>query len=116
MEMIIIGVIVFILIGALILVLVGLRDANRGDPLQQRLEEFAARGETATLEEIELSQPFAERVLIPVARRFGDFVTRFTPQNALQTTAHRIELAGSPRGLDPTIFWTSRFAVAFLFG
>ena len=116
MELILIGVIVFILVGALILVVVGLRDANRGDPLQQRLEEFAARGQTATLEEIELSQPFSERVIVPLARRLGDFVTRFTPQNALQTTAHRIELAGNPRGLDPTVFWASRFIVAFLFG
>ncbi|MCX8061280.1 MAG: hypothetical protein N3D16_01730, partial [Anaerolineales bacterium] len=94
MELILVGVIGFILVGALLLVVVGLRDSNRGDPLQQRLEEFAARGETATLEEIELSQPFSERVLVPLARRLGDFVTRFTPQNALQITAHRIELAG----------------------
>lgn len=116
MELILIGVIVFVLIGAVILVIVGLRDANRGDPLQQRLEEFAARGETASLEEIELSQPFSERVLVPIARRLGDFVTRFTPQNALQITAHRIELAGNPRGLDPTTFWAARFIVAFLLG
>lgn len=116
MEIILIGVIVFVLIGALILVIVGLRDANRGDPLQQRLEEFAARGETASLEEIELSQPFSERVLVPIARRLGDFVTRFTPQNALQNTAHRIELAGNPRGLDPTTFWAARFIVALLLG
>lgn len=116
MELILIGVIVFVLVGAVILVIVGLRDANRGDPLQQRLEEFAARGETASLEEIELSQPFSERVLVPIARRLGDFVTRFTPQNALQITAHRIELAGNPRGLDPTTFWAARFIVAFLLG
>ncbi len=116
MELIFIGIVVFILVGALLLVVVGLRDANRGDPLQKRLEEFAARGEKASLEEIELSQPFSERVLLPLARRFGEFVTRFTPQNALQTTAHRLELAGNPRGVDPTIFWTSRFLMAFLFG
>ncbi len=116
MELILIGVIAFILVGALVLVLVGLRDANRGDPLQKRLEEFAARGQTATLEEIELSQPFSERVLMPIARRLGDFVTRFTPQNALQATARRIELAGSPRGLDPTTFWAARFILAFLLG
>ncbi|MCS6907960.1 MAG: type II secretion system F family protein [Anaerolineales bacterium] len=113
---IIVGLVVFVLFGALILVLVGLRDAGREDPLQRRLTEFAARGEIATLEEIELSQPFSERVLIPLARRFGDFVARFTPQNALQNTARRLELAGNPRGLDPTVFWASRFLLAFLMG
>jgi tight adherence protein C len=80
--------------------------------LQARLEEFAARGETASLEEIELSQPFTDRVLLPLARKFGEIAIRFTPQNALQGTAHRLELAGSPRGIDPTIFWASRFLVA----
>lgn len=113
MELLIIGIILFIIIfGAVVLIVVGLRDANREDPLMRRLEEFAARGETVSLEEIELSQPFTDRVILPLARKVGELAIRFTPQNALQTTAHRIELAGSPRGLDPTIFWAARFLVA----
>jgi hypothetical protein len=52
---IIIGIIV--IGGAIVLVFIGLRDtSNRVDPLQERLAEFASRGETATLEEIELSE------------------------------------------------------------
>lgn len=112
MEIVIIGIVLFVLIGAVVLIIVGLRDANREDPLQVRLEEFASRGETASLEEIELSQPFTDRVLLPLARKFGEIAIRFTPQNALQGTAHRLELAGSPKGIDPTIFWASRFLVA----
>ena len=49
---IIVGVIV---IGAIFLIVVGLRSADEGDVLEDRLAEFAMRGETATLEEIELS-------------------------------------------------------------
>ncbi len=115
--LIIIGVVAFIAIGAIVLVIVGLRDANRqNDPLQDRLEEFANRGEQATLEEIELSQPFAERVILPIARRFGEIAIRFTPQNAIVNISRRIELAGSPPGLEPTIFFASRFVVAVLLG
>ena len=102
--------------GAIALVVIGMRAKYESDPLQQRLAEFAARGETASLEQIELSQPITERVVFPVARRLGEFVTRFTPQNALQTTARKLELAGNPRGLEPAIFWALRIFLAVAVG
>ncbi|HEY5669130.1 MAG TPA: type II secretion system F family protein, partial [Anaerolineales bacterium] len=82
------------------------------DPLQSRLADYAARGETATLEEIELSQPISERVILPLARKAGEIALRFTPQNALQSTQRKIELAGNPRGLEPSLFWILRFITA----
>jgi tight adherence protein C len=118
---ILIGIIIGVIVigGAIALVVIGLRDSeDRIDPLEERLAEFASRGETATLEEIELSQPISERVILPAARKFGELATRFTPQNALQDTAHKLELAGNPRGIDPTIFLAARFFAAggiFLF-
>jgi tight adherence protein C len=113
---ILIILIALIIIGAVTLMVVGMRDASGEDPLQERLAEFAARGETVNLEQIELSQPFSDRVIVPLARKFGDFATRFTPQNAIQSAAHKIELAGNPRMLDPAIFWASRFFVAIFLG
>jgi len=93
-----------------------MRESTGEDPMQARLADYAARGETATLEEIELSQPLSERVVLPLARKFGELALRFTPQNALQTTQKKIELAGSPRGLEPTVFWTIRFITAVFVG
>ena len=111
LVIIIIGVIV--IGGAIALVLVGLRDtSDRVDPLQDRLAEFASRGETVNLEEIELSQSLTERVFFPMARGLGEFALRFTPQNAIQETARKLEQAGNPRGMDPTMFWASRFIAA----
>ncbi len=108
--LVIVGV---ILVGAVILVLVGLRDrADQIDPLEERLNEFVNRGEMVSLEEVEMSQSLTERVVFPIARRLGEFALRFTPQNALDDTARKIELAGNPRGLEPTIFWASRFGAA----
>lgn len=102
-----------ILIGAVILIIVGLRDrADQVDPLQDRLNEFVNRGELVSLEEVEMSQSITERIVYPVARRLGELALRFTPQNALDDTARKIELAGNPRGLEPTIFWASRFGAA----
>jgi tight adherence protein C len=111
-TVILIVLILLIIIGAIVMVVVGVHDASGEDPLQDRLAEFAARGETVNLEQIELSQPFSDRVVVPLARKFGEFATRFTPQNAIQSAAHKIELAGNPRALDPATFWASRFIVA----
>jgi len=114
---IIIAVVVLVVVGAVILVIVGLREAsNKIDPLEERLLEFASRGEDVTLEEIELSQPITERIILPLARKLGELAIRFTPQNALQDTARKLEQAGSPRGIDPTVFWAGRLIVAVALG
>ncbi len=82
------------------------------DPLQARLAEFIQRGDVSSLEEIELSQPFSERVIIPVVRRIGEFSARFTPQKAIQDTARRLELAGNPWPIDAATFLAIRFILA----
>jgi tight adherence protein C len=115
-TIILIGIIVLVVGGAISLVIIGLRESRQNEPLQQRLAEFAARGEKASLEEIELSQPLSERIVYPLARRFGELVTRFTPQNALQSTARRLELAGNPRGMEAPTFWALRIILAAVIG
>jgi len=108
--LIFVGVIV---VGAITLVVVGVRDRQGSeDALQERMAEFVSRGEIASLEEIEMSQSITDRIIIPVARRFGEIALRFTPQNALDDTARKIELAGNPRGLDPTLFLAGRFVAS----
>jgi tight adherence protein C len=117
--MLIIVILAVAVIGiAAVLVVVGLRnpEAAEVDALQQRLEEFTARGETVDLEAIELSQPFSERIIYPIARKLGQLATRFTPQNALQSIQKKLELAGSPPSLDPTLFLALQFIVAVAFG
>lgn len=116
MTVIVILIVLVVLGGAITLIVIGMRETRGDDPLQERLAEYAMRGQSATLEEIELSQPLSERVIFPLARKFGQFAVKFTPQNALQNTAHRLELAGNPRGVDPTLFWASRFLAAILIG
>ncbi len=102
---IIIGV---VMVGAVILVIIGLRMPQSSDPLESRLVEFAESGKPVTLEEIELSQPFVERILYPIARKLGELSLKFTPQNAIQDIAVKLERAGSPAGIDPTMFFAFR--------
>lgn len=97
-----------VIAGAIALVVLGLRESRGGDTLSRRLAEYAERGEITSLEEIELSQPFMERVIYPAAQRFGEMAQRFTPQNAITETRRQLEMAGAPRWLEPTIFLASR--------
>jgi tight adherence protein C len=101
---------------AAILVLIGLREREGDDPLAQRLAEYASRGEVATLEEIELSQPFIERVVYPAAKKFGELAQRFTPQNAIVETRKKLERANAPRWLEPTLFLSSRIFFGLAMG
>jgi tight adherence protein C len=90
------------------LVVIGLRESRGVDPLAQRLAEYAERGGVTSLEEIELSQPFMERVVYPAAKRFGELAQRFTPQNAITVTRRKLDMASAPRWLEPTVFLASR--------
>ena len=107
MQFLVIAGIVVVVI-AIILVIVGLRSPEDADPLQTRLAEFSTRERPLTLEEIELAQPFSQRVLLPNLRRLGQFASRFTPQSSLESIQHQLDLAGNPRGIDPTTFWAWR--------
>lgn len=95
-----------------ILVIVGLRSRQEETPLEERLHEYIAKGEDITLEEIELSQPITERILVPIIQKIGEITEKFTPQNAIEQTEKKLELAGNPPGIDPTIFWAARFIAA----
>lgn len=101
-----------IIVLAVILTVVGLRSRQEETPLEERLDEYIARGEDITLEEIELSQPITERILVPIIQKIGAITERFTPQNAIEQTEIKLELAGNPPGIDPTIFWAARFIAA----
>lgn len=97
-----------IIAGAVLLVIIGLRESNNVDPIEARIAEFAAHGVVTDLENIELSQPITDRIIFPLARKLGELALRFTPQNAISQTAHKLELAGNPGKLDPTMFWALR--------
>jgi tight adherence protein C len=86
------------------------------DPLQARLAEYLQNGDVTSLEEIELSQPFSERVIIPIVRKIGEISARFTPQKAIQDTAKKMELAGNPWPIDAATFLAIRFILAVVIG
>lgn len=117
----VIGILVGVVLigGAIYLVVVGNRATSQQeeneDPLMARLAEFSERGELVSLEQIELSQPFSERVVVPIVKRLGEISTRFTPQKVLLETTRKLELAGNPGRIDAATFLATRFVVPIIF-
>lgn len=116
-PLLIVGILV--VLAAVALVVIGLRYSKSDeeeDPLMARLAEYSQRGEVSSLEEIELSQSFSERVIIPFMRRIGEISARFTPQKVLEDTRLKIERAGNPGRIDAATLLASRFVVAAILG
>lgn len=103
-------VVVLLLVGSLVLL-----RRSEDDPLATRIDEFAARDEAVSIEEIELSMPITDRIFLPMVRRVSDFVVRLTPQTTLERTARQLELAGNPRNMSAAEFWVVRGFATVLF-
>lgn len=101
-----------LVIGAL--VYVGMREESNSDPLEERLLAYGNRtDEIESLEEVELSLSFQDRVLIPALERLAEFTARFTPQQQLEQSRRKLELAG--QSTDPTQFFLQRIGLTVLF-
>jgi tight adherence protein C len=106
-----------LLVGTIIaLIIVARRRPQQVSSVEDRLAEYTARDERFTLEEIELSASFSERIVYPVIDALSRFVTQFTPARALERTRHRLELADNPGNLTPANFTTIRFVTMFVLG
>jgi tight adherence protein C len=101
---------------AIVLIVVGMNAPDPQETLQQRLAEYGAREQAVTLEEIELSLPFSQRIVLPLLSGIAQFMARFTPQRSLESARHNLELAGNPYNLTASQFWAARAAAAVILG
>jgi tight adherence protein C len=92
-----------VLVGVIALFLI-LRSRTPSQSIEERLNELAASGQSFTLEEIELSQPFAQRVLVPLLEKVSGLAQRFTPSNSIEAVRHKLELAGIAHKIKPAQF------------
>jgi tight adherence protein C len=110
------GLVAIAVLFAIVLVVAALRAPEATDPIQQRLAEYGDRETPVTLEEIELSQGFYDRIVLPLLNSIGKLALRFTPQATLESARNRLEMAGNPMRLEPSVFLTMRIMLALLLG
>lgn len=110
--------IVLILLAVIIgvVVVVRRRPQQTGSSIEDRLAEYSERDTPITLEEIELSASFSERIIYPAVDAISKFVAQLTPARALEKTRHTLELAENPGNLSPANFYLIRFVVMVLLG
>jgi tight adherence protein C len=105
---------VFVLAGLALLV-VGLGKSRKPTTaIEDRLADFGTLERPPTLEELEMSQPFSERVLLPVLTGLADFAMRFSPGQTRESMQHKLDLAGNP--YDLTRFVGIRVLMAIVLG
>ena len=107
---------------ALALVLVGVllfmvfRGSGSSQSIEDRLNEMAALGQPISLEEIELSRPFTERVITPLLQGLSGLAQKMTPQHSLEQAQHTLLMAGLAHKIQPAQFFLMRIGGAILGG
>lgn len=79
-------------------VFIGLYLIRKPNGIRDRLSQFALQ--KRTLEELELEQPFFDRILRPIVRGVARFIVRWTPEQQIEQMRHTLMVAGNPGGLD----------------
>jgi len=88
---IIIGIVVFLFIGTLVMAL--MPSGSKTD-IQEKLRAMARNPETIDLTELELSKPFAERVMKPIVEKIGNLVRKVTPVEVINSAQRKINAGG----------------------
>jgi len=90
-------VIALLAASAVLLITYGMAGRPAKDAVQQRLDQLVVQPKT--LEELELQQPLAERVLRPIIKRLSRFASRGDQGGIIARTDGKLEKAGYPGGL-----------------
>ncbi|MBN1261035.1 MAG: type II secretion system F family protein [Anaerolineae bacterium] len=89
-----------------------LRGVGSTQSLDERLEEMAAMGEPISLEKLELSQPFTERVVKPMVKALGQLAQRMTPKHSMEQAEQKLRLAGVLHKMKPAQFFGIRMGTS----
>lgn len=109
---------------AVILLFVGLAMAPQPTVVQSRLQAYGTT-RPRSLSEIELAQPFSERIIKPIIRLMASFLNRLMPQRNADELRRKLDLAGNPnnwttadfygvRGLSALVMCAFLFVPAYL--
>jgi tight adherence protein C len=82
--------------------------------IEERLSQFAERPKT--LEELELEQPFNERVIKPILAGLTRFASKLTPSQSAEKMRGQLVLAGNPYNMQATEFTALRLICAVILG
>jgi tight adherence protein C len=88
---------------------------TNADVVEGRLRVYET-GLPITLEDLELREPFMERVVRPAIRRLGKMLEQTMPDNARHQINATLQIAGRPGGIGASDFIAVRYGLAGLLG
>jgi len=100
--------------GSVIIIFVGLASRSSAGVMEERLGEFGTRS-VMTLEDIELADPFADRVIKPILKTIANAFARLTPRRNMENIQHNLDLSGNPYRWTPVEFAGLRLVAGVLF-
>lgn len=106
-----VGIILVLGIG---LMIVAFSRMRQPDAISDRLSQFTERA--MTLEELELQQPFAQRVIAPAARSLLVTLGKYGPKQSAERLRVNLQQAGNPGNINPAMFVGLRVALALVLG
>jgi tight adherence protein C len=98
-----------IMLAGIALVIFGVTRPAQTDAIGERLNQFTER--TMTLDELELQQPFSQRVLIPLARVILGQLGKYGPKQSAERLKLNLQQAGNPGNITPIMFSGMRIAL-----
>jgi len=105
---IIIGVVLLIIVAVVVMVVM-FKD-KQVESIDDRLSKFTEA--TISLEELELDQPFTQRVIIPLAQSILNTLGKLGPKQNAEKVKSLLAQAGNPGGLTPVTFVGIRMSLA----
>jgi tight adherence protein C len=111
MSPIVIGLAV-VLFAVVALIVVSMMRPAQTDVIGDRLSQFTER--TMTLDELELQQPFSQRVLLPLTRTLLGQLGKYGPKQSAERLRISIQQAGNPGNITPVMFSGMRMALFIL--
>jgi tight adherence protein C len=99
-----------LLVAGIAVIAVGLSRNRQADVIGDRLSQFTER--VASLEELELQQPFAQRVLVPMSKSILTSLGNYGPKQSAERLKVSLQQAGNPGNITPIMFSGLRMALA----
>jgi tight adherence protein C len=90
------------------------RRVAQPDLIEQRLATFVEA--PTSLEQLELEQPFSERVLKPIAGYLSRGIVSITPKKSMERLRQNLAMAGNPNGLTANEFMGLRILAMLILG
>ncbi len=112
MSVIEITIVALILVVGATLIIFAVRQMNQSKAISERLEQYT--DVSLSLEELELQQPFRERVLKPFFRSILTTLGRFGLKQNQERLRINLQLAGNPGNITPNMFIGLRMALAIV--